>query len=128
MPAIAVSTRTRPQLMRQIFSARPIGAGASSARLMARASARRHLAEAVDAARRIALHRLEQDVAADRARGGAARLAVLDDDGAGVARVVVRSDADEQRVMAQMPGQLVLGDAHVALALGDALDLRGAGL
>src|SRR4029434_660139 len=114
--------------MRQIFSPKPIGAGASSAKLIATPSARRHLAEAVGPARRVALHDLEQHVAADRARRGATGLAVLDDDGAGIARIVDRRVADEQRVVAQMPGQLVLGDAHVALALGDALDLGGAGL
>src|SRR6187455_2049613 len=99
MPAIAVSTSTRPQLMRQNFSAKPTGAGASSAKLIATPSPRRHLAVAVGAARRIALHGLDQHVPPDRARRGAARLAMLDDDGAGIARIVERAEADEQRVV-----------------------------
>ena len=69
-PAIAVSTSTRPQLMRQIFSPKPIGAGASSAKLIGDIIAQRDaiLRKRVGAARRIALHGLDQHVAADRAR------------------------------------------------------------
>src|SRR5262245_13519242 len=135
MAAIAVSTSASPQLMRQIFSPKLIGAGASSARpvlgatrLTARPSSRCHLAEAVGGARGVALHGLDQHVAADWTGGRAARHAVLDDHGTGIARLVGRAEADEQRVMTQVPGQHRLGDAHVALALGDALDLGGPGL
>src|SRR5262249_13505638 len=124
-----------PQLMRQIFSPKLIGAGASSARpvlgatrLTAGPSSRRHLAEAVGGARGIALHGLDQHVAADRTGGRAARHALLDDYGTRTARLVGGAEADEQRVMAQVPRQHRLGDAHVALALGDALYLRRAGL
>src|SRR6185437_16080141 len=90
-------------------------------------SSRRHLLEAVGVARGIALHGLEQHVAADRAGGRAARHAVLDDHRAGIARIVDRPEADEQRVVAQVPGQRGLGDAHLAFVLCDALDRHGAG-
>src|SRR5215475_11529514 len=180
MAAIAVSTSTRPQLMRQILSPNDGAEGVPSATLLMAGSAplqwrsplvsmpssvlrraapalrsltrglprdgslqrytppdaslprsaspRGHLLEAIDVARRVALHGLDQHVAADRAGGGAAGHAVLDDDGAGIARIGDRPPADEQRVVAQMPGQRGLGDAHVALALGDALDLGSTGL
>src|ERR1700722_19484023 len=77
--------------------------------------------------RRIAPHGLDQHFLADLA-GIEAGLAVLDDYRAGIARGLDGPEADEETVAAQMPGQLVLRDAHVAFALGDALDLRGAGL
>src|SRR5258708_34619419 len=127
MAAIAVSTSARPQLMRQIFSAKPGGAWPSRAttafgatRLIAPRSSRGHLAEALGVARGIALHGLDQHVAPDRAGGGAARHAVLDDDGAGAARVVGRPEADENRVVARGPRQLRLGDAQPRLAPGGA--------
>src|SRR5471032_3215501 len=77
--------------------------------------------------RRIAPHGLDQHFLADLARIEAG-LTVLDDHCAGVAWVLDRPEADEETVVAQMPGQLLLRDAHVAFPLGDALDLRGAGL
>src|SRR5258708_33286436 len=113
MAAIAVSTSARPQLMRQIFSAKPGGAWPSrattafgAARLIAPYSSRGHLAEALGVARGIALHGLDQHVAPDRAGGVAARHAVLDDDGAGVAPAVGRPEADEQRGVAQVSSPL----------------------
>src|SRR5579883_1731984 len=100
-----VSTPTRPPLMRHTRSANEGGAGAPSETEVMAMLARRHLLEALGVARGIALHGLDQHVAADRAGGGAARHAVLDDDGAGIARIGDGAPADEQRVVAQVPGQ-----------------------
>ena len=71
----------------------------------------------------------QKDVARDRGRHGRAAAAVFDDDRHGIARRVHRRVADEQRVVAAYPRQLVVRDhAPRAFRRGDVADLAGAGL
>src|SRR6185312_8200242 len=82
--------------------------------------------------RRIALLRLEQHVAADRRRhrGAAAAglAAMLDDDGADIARLAHRRERDEERVIALLPRYVLdLAQAMLALVFADVPHLRGAG-
>src|SRR6266851_4588149 len=80
----------------------------------------------------IALLRLQQHVAADRrshGRAAAAGLAaMLDDDGADIARRAHRRERDEQRMVASLPGDVLELQLALALRLGHVEDLRSAGL
>ena len=78
---------------------------------------------------RIELERLGHDVARDRRRRLGAAAAVLDDHRERVARLRVGRERDEQRVIAFLPGLvLVLAHAGRALGVADPADLRGPGL
>ena len=75
------------------------------------------------------LLRSQKQVACDRRGGLGATAAMFDDHSGGVVRLVGRCVADEERMVALRARQLfVLAYAKPALQLGNAPNLRGAGL
>ena len=71
---------------------------------------------------------IDHDVARDRRRGLRAGVAVLDHQRQRVDRRVIGRVGDEQRVRAELPGEVVGLVAVLALLAGDVADLHGAGL